>query len=206
MKVLGKCSAIVSATVLLLGLGAVPAMSSEPASGITVTTVLHVTGYDEEVAAQHGFRIDVVDGKATSVPVTEEARRLASTFGSANKNEFAPTNTVRGNCGNASLSATKRGNEVRIATSYVAVAVAPTVGHVWFVTLIDSGYRGLEDFSGLNASRSWATSRESFLTVTGGGIASASGLITRLDGIICGSFNPLTPSDGALELRHDVCP
>jgi hypothetical protein len=132
------------------------------ASVSTETAPMFIAGYNEEVANANGFEIVIdEDGNTHSIPVTDEAKKLAAEFEQVPDPGFSTFGTVLGDCGTSSLFVSKSGStKVYVTTSYSVYA--PTWEHHWYVDGAAASGGFTINFSGGNyaSSNKWNAWRD----------------------------------------------
>lgn len=182
--------ALLASSAVVVGGVSTPASAvDEPSSRVES---LSVSGYDAQVAQDHGFKI-VTDsaGVEHSVPVTASAKQIASQYPAPGSSGATTNNTKRGSCGTSSLFISRYSQGVRINTAYSVYA--PSFKHTWNVDGSTSTVGAWsENFSGLNASTTWTATHDHKV----GGASSALAAVrygstaTLIDGTICATYGP----------------
>lgn len=177
--------------ILALGLAvAAVFVSVQPASAAstTFTVPLELAYFDENVAAENGFKIVTrADGSQESVPVTEAARALVSR---------ESRHTIIGPCGSSSLTLSRVGGTSKVFFTTAFQVKTATKFHQWTVDLTRNGQRWSYNLSGGPTFGSWNTSRT---TTTGNnqgvlGVVRAGSYAMLVTGAVCYSGGPSSSS------------
>ncbi|UVI35816.1 hypothetical protein [Brevibacterium spongiae] len=174
---------------------------SQPAFGVEATgesreTVkeLRVTGFDKDVAREHGYRIEQgEDGTFSSVPVTREAKDEAKALKTQSSDGGLDVqSTVSGTCGKSSLYVgTPSSKKIQIDTGYTITLDIPA-HRTWGVSgSVGSGTFD-EDFSGFSAKSDWSETRQVKVGDSSSGFAQLNdnSKVVLTTGVVCKDMNP----------------
>ncbi|ACZ32467.1 hypothetical protein Xcel_3468 (plasmid) [Xylanimonas cellulosilytica DSM 15894] len=170
-----------------LALGVQSAAASEAPGNDSVTTTMVATGYDADVAAAHGYRIEVQpDGTPVAIPVSDEAK-------AAEAAAITPFTTVGGNCGTSSVVILDAGGgKAAVSTGFNLIRGAVSYGWQVNVTGFAGGYT--KNFGGVIANHStWQGSFTWTVPTSGTYIAKVAESSWALmnNGVICTSAGPV---------------
>jgi len=175
------------ALAMVLISGPAYAASAEEISDLPSTTTeeLLISSYANDVAADHGYRIQTdSSGHEVSVPVTNEARILAGLAVDSSGKPQGRGVVYDPSCGTATLYTTsnKQRGGVDIKTSYLLTNNAVSIGHRWAVAGTSNlGATFTESFDGINNKSSWSANHfRSLYGYAGGNSSLAHGSFVQL--------------------------
>lgn len=183
------------ALVLPLAQLAQPAVGAESSDGASGTVKeLRVSGFDEDVAEEHGYRIEKGEnGAFESVPVTEKAKTEAKSVKSQSSDDKVATQgSVGGACGESHLYVgTPSSKKIQIDTGY-AITLGIPAHRTWGVSgSVGSGTFD-EDFSGPSVKPKWSESRQIKVGDSSSGFAQLNdnSKVVLTTGVVCKDMDP----------------
>lgn len=168
--------------------------SANSSESPNTTKQLQVAGYDEDVAQEHGYRIDKQkDGSFKSVPVTDEAKKETATVERRAQNDQIDVfNSVGGACGTSHLYVgTPSSKKIQIDTGY-AITLGIPAHRTWGVSgSVGSGTFD-EDFSGFSVKPTWSETRQVSVGDSSSGFAqlNSNSKVVLTTGVVCTDMNP----------------
>lgn len=171
-----------------LAVFATPAHADQPKSA-SVTTPMHIVGYDRAVAEAHGYTIK-----------TDAQGREYSVKSGSNVAVVTPNTTISGNCGSSTVTFVNIGNhQAKLGTSFALSGIdGYAVDFHWHVDFIDNYGASYKEWGGgLDLRRTWAGSFT--FTSRGAGIAwaelSTGSFAILEDGGVCYSGGPVAETN-----------